>query len=129
MAKIPQYLMYALMAIGVIVFIQSLNESYDGILYVSYIFFGVCILAAAVASVAGMLANPKSIKGALGGLVGMGAILGISYGMASDKVYAHYGAIEPSTVKLSGMGLYALYILFSLAVLAILGSAITKLVK
>jgi hypothetical protein len=129
-SKISQYVMYALMLIGVIALLMVNAESYDAILYVTYGYCFICVLAAIGASVAGIAANPKQVKGVLIGVVSVAVVFGVSYALATDEVLPNYGeGITPSTSRLSGMGLYAFYILFFGAILSILYSSVARFFK
>ena len=136
--KLSSYIMYVLMAIGVVGFIIVLMQvdeddpsTYgycNALIYPAYAFFGVCALLAIVGSGVGLVVNPKGIKGSAIGLVSLIVVAGISYAMASDSVVGYEG-LDPMTSRLSGMGLYAFYILFLGAAVSIAGSTVVKLIK
>ena len=128
--KIPSYLMFALMIIGVLTFFMVFTESYDSILYVVYAYFGVAALLAFCSSLYGIVVNPKNLKGSLIGVGLLVAVLAVSYGLAGDEVLETYGdGITPTVSKLSDAGLISFYILMIGAVGSIIFSAVTRIIK
>lgn len=99
-------------------------------LYLTYILFGLALLVSLFATVTGALAKPDSIKRSLIGVGALGLITVISYVMASGEFMKDYpeGTSE-TAIKLSGMGLYMLYILTFLAVLSIIYSAVARVMN
>ena len=139
MKNLPQYLMYVLLLVGAIVFVVALSAdesdpssygAYNAMIYTTYIYFGVCILLTLVSAVVNSIVKPETLKGSLIGIGSMAVVLLIGYGMASGEVLSYYPEDTTETaVKLSGGGLYALYILSGLAVLSIIFSNVWKIVK
>ncbi|RMG81125.1 MAG: hypothetical protein D6707_05270 [Bacteroidetes bacterium] len=129
--KLPRYLMYALIVIAVIVFFMAVQqENYEPMIYYSYVLFGLTAGLAVLAAIMSAVMKPQTIKGAVIGIVGLGAVLGISYGLADDKVAPKFAeTVTPTVSKLTGTGLYALYILFALAILSIIFSSVIKSVR
>ena len=129
--KLPRYLMYALIVVSVIVFFMAVQqESYDPMIYYSYVLFGITAGLSVLAAIMSAVMKPQTIKGAVIGIVGLGAVFGISYGLADDSVAPKFADSITSTVsKLTGTGLYALYILFALAILSILFSSVIKSIR
>lgn len=122
--------MYALLLVGAIVFIMSLTGSYDPILYISYILFGVTIVVSLLGSVAGMLAKPSSIKSTFIGVGVMALVFIVSYAMADGSDYTMYANdITESTSKLSEMSLISLYVLSAGAILSLVASWVIKITR
>ncbi len=92
---------------------------------------------AVVANVFLMTTDFEKAKKGLLSIVFLGAILLISYLLASDAIpqfigvqkYINDGTLTPKVVKLVDAGLYATYILFGLAILSITLSSATRLFK
>lgn len=129
-AKLPTYIMFALMIIGVITFMMVFSDNYDSILYIVYAYFGIALIAAVGSSLYNVALNPKNLKGSLIGLGALVVVLGTSYVLASDVVLETYGeGVTPMVSKLSDAGLIAFYILFVVAIGSIVFSAVSRLVK
>jgi hypothetical protein len=84
-------------------------------------------------SIFNMIINPKGLKQGLFVLVGVVILFGAAYLLASDQILSietYEGTQnEPITLKWTGTGLYAMYILAAGAVLSILYSEIAKYFK
>ncbi len=84
-------------------------------------------------SIFNMIINPKGLKQGLFVLVGIIILFGAAYLLASDELLSietYEGTQnEPITLKWTGTGLYATYILAAGAVLSILYSEISKYFK
>ncbi|MAZ36054.1 MAG: hypothetical protein CL842_01200 [Crocinitomicaceae bacterium] len=131
MEKISSIILYVLLALGALVFLLGVvGDSYEPMIYVAYIFSLLAAGGALVSAGLGASAKPESIKGAAMGIGAMLLILGISYVLADDTVLNYYpeGTTESAT-KLSGAGLYALYILTFLAVASVLYSGLARYIK
>jgi hypothetical protein len=131
MEKISSIILYVLLALGALVFLLGVvGDSYEPMIYVAYIFSLLAAGGALVSAGLGAAAKPESIKGAAMGIGAMLLILGISYVLADGTVLNYYpeGTTESAT-KLSGAGLYALYILTFLAVASVLYSGLARYIK
>ncbi len=74
-------------------------------------------------AVLAIVVNPKAALSTLFGIVVIGVIVLIGYGLASDAIFEIPGADDPLTSAVSknvGTGLIATYILFAIAVVSIL---------
>lgn len=130
MNKIPSYISYALMFIGVgAFFISLLYDSHDSLLFATYFYLAASIVLAIVAAVAGLIIHPKSVKSSGIGLGAIVLLAVISYGLASDEVLESYGNISPLVSKLSDMGLYMMFILLGGAIGAVVFSGIKKMIS
>ena len=88
------------------------------------------IVAALAGSVISAMTKPDSIKGTAIGLGAMLVVIALSYVLADGTVEPMYGDdITETSSKWSGAGLYAFYILFVLAVIAIVYSSVSRLMK
>lgn len=95
MQKGLNILMYALMLVGVLVFVLAATETnMDGILYTSYAYFGVAILITLAGSVMGMARKPENTKNSIIGLVALIVVMGLSYAMSTGDDYALYDTTE-----------------------------------
>ena len=139
MKNISQYVMYALNAIGIVVFIMALGvdaelpdtyEKAGPIIYTVYAILAATIFFALAAAVNSSIIKPETLKGAAIGIGSLGAVLIISYIMATDMVPEAYSStLTASTSKMSGASLYAFYILFSLAIVSIIVTEVMNMVK
>lgn len=131
--KINRIALYVIVALGALLTIFTIANPTDSIInafiLLAYILFGVAIVAAIGGSLLKAVTNPKNIKGSLIGLGVIVVITIISYALASDEVLKSYGDITASSSRWSEAGLFMLYILFALAVLAIIYSNISKSLK
>ena len=131
MEKIRSLTLYVLLALGALVFLLGVaGENYEPMIYVTYIFSIIAAGGALVSAAMGAAAKPESIKGAAIGIGAMVLVLGISYAMADGSLMNYYPKDTTETAsKLSGAGLYALYILTFLAVASVLYSGLARYIK
>lgn len=129
--KISSITMYSLILVGMVLFVLSMMDSYDPILYGSYIYFGIGVLVALGGAIAGLISNPKGIKELGIGIVAMVVVLGLAYGMADGSDYVNYSNLDLSEgmSRFSGMLLYAIYIFSGLAILTVAYSWVSSLMK
>lgn len=84
-----------------------------------------------------MLTNKKAAKAGLISIAFMGAVVLISYLIASPEIpkflgvdkFINDGSLTANVAKLIDTGLYATYILIAIAILSILFSSVTRLFK
>lgn len=123
------YISYALMILGVITFLLSmLSDSYDPLLYTTYLCLAAGIVLAVGASVMGLIIKPQTIKSTLIGVGAIAALAIVSYLLAGDEVVEAYGNITPSVSKFSDMGLYMMFILMIGAIGSVVFSAVKKMI-
>ncbi len=129
--RISTIVLWVLAVIGVITLILEFTaENHDAMLYYCYILIALAILGTIAGAVIGMINKPSSIKGSIIGIVGLAVILGIGYGMASPEIIERYPeGVSATEVRLSGMGLYALYITFIGAVASIVFASVYGLIR
>lgn len=129
-SKIPQYVLYVLMVISVIVTIMAFSDNYDAIIFSMYGFFILSVSLTLVLAAVGMVANPKSIKSTVLGLGGGAILFGVSYLLSGSEILKSYaeGTTEMDS-KLIGMGIIAMYILFFGSIGAVIYSAVSKMFK
>ena len=139
--KVNQIVMFALMAIGVILMVLTMGveipEEGDctncgvigAFIGMSYILLIATVVAALAGTVMTAISNPAKMKGSAIGVGAMIVIFGLSYALAGAEVLESYGPISESTSRLTGAGLYSFYILFVLAVLSIAYSSVSRLLK
>ncbi|MEN8137735.1 MAG: hypothetical protein ABFR62_04815 [Bacteroidota bacterium] len=85
-----------------------------------------------VASLLQLFTDGKKLKQALIVLVLFGAIVGVSYGLASDEEVVFLGETltkSPQESKMVGTGMYTTYITGILAILSIVLSPVIKFIK
>jgi hypothetical protein len=100
-------------------------------LYLLYALLFIAVAAALIFPIINSLSNPSSL---LRAGIGIGIVLvlfGLSYALAGSELprSAVAAGLSGSSVKLIGAGLIMLYIVFVLAVLALIYSEISKALK
>lgn len=140
MANYTRFLIPLLGGAGVVLTILTILDFDDKIcnacwqvdttMFFTYILLGLATLAAVIGSVVGVLSKPGSLKNSLIGIVSLVVITAAGYGLASDEILSYYpDTVSALEVKLSGAGLYMLYILFIGAVASILFSSVFSLIR
>jgi len=131
MERLPSILLYIMMIAGVGTFFYGLySENYDPMLYLTYILSVGSIALTILGTLYQAVQNPAKIKGSLLGIGIMGAIVGVSYVMASGADYETYKTpVTETASKMTEMGLYVLYALSVMSVLAILYSSVSRIFK
>ena len=129
--KISSGAMLVLIVISMVLFIMSMLDNVDPILYGSYVYFGIGVVVAIVGAVTGLMANPGSIKGMLIGIIGMVVVLGIASGLADGSDAVNYTTIDLSEgmSRFSGMLLYATYILFGASIVTLVFARVYSLMR
>lgn len=133
-AKITKWILYLLIAIaavsGLLFYIGALSD--ELFLNIGKLILVVGLIVMVISPVYGFITNPQNLKALLISL-GVGAVvLIISYFFAGNEytqLQLEQYNITAQTSKLVGMGLNATYIMFGLAILAFMYSAITKALK
>ncbi len=136
-----QILMFAFMAIGLILMIMTMaievtddgecaNCGVEG-LFIGFTYFllAITVIAALGGTVMTAIANPKKLTGSAIGIGAMVVVFVISYALASGEVYESYGSVTESTSRMVGAGLFTFYILLVLAVLSIIYASISRMIK
>lgn len=95
---------------------------------ICYILLAVAVAAAVIFPILQLAQNPKGAKGALIGIVLLAVVIGISFGLASD-VNPSKMELTPEAAKQVGAGLYAVYILGAVAIVSIVYSEVSKIIK
>ena len=95
---------------------------------ICYVLIAVAVAAAVIFPLMQLAQNPKAAKGALIGIVLLVVVLGISFGLATDANPSKM-ELTPEAAKQVGMGLYAVYILGTVAVASIVYSEVSKMLK
>lgn len=130
-AKITKWILYALIAVATISGFLFYTDMFSTDLFLNLgIFITIVgLLIMFISPIYGFVTNPQNLKALLISL-GVGVvIIIISYALAGNeysKLQLEQYGITAQTSKLVGMGLIATYIMFGLAVLAFIYSAITK---
>ena len=133
-ANITKWVLYVLIAIatlsGVFFYVNIIGTDLFLNLGIFILIIGLVIML--VSPVYGFVTNPQNLKALLISL-GVGVVVVLfSYSIAGNEFSAlqleQFGITEQTSI-LVGMGLYATYIMFGLAVLAFIYSAITKAIN
>lgn len=103
----------------------------DAGLYILYALLFVAVAAAIIFPLINSLSNPSGLIKTGIGLAVIVVLFGISYAMSDSEITrsALAAGLSESSVKLIGAGLIMLYIVFVLAVLALIYSEISKALK
>jgi len=148
-AKITTIMLWVFLGISVFLVISllsNLNENtsdpamdtwVNANLYWSYILFFISIGAALVLEAINTAGDKKAAKSAFIAIAFLGAVVGLSY-MFSDSVipsfygvekFVESGDLTPNISKWIGTGLIATYILSALAIIGIVWSSISSILK
>ena len=133
-ANITKWILYVLIALaalsGVLFYVGVLSNDLFLNLGILILIIGLIIML--ISPIYGFITNPQNLKALLISL-GVGAVvLIISYSIAGNEftqLQLEQFDITEQTSKLVGMGLFATYIMFGLAVLAFIYSAVSKVIK
>src|SRR5688572_6411445 len=103
----------------------------DAGLYILYALLFVAVAAAIIFPLINSLSNPSGLIKTGIGLGVIVVLFGISYALSDSEITrsALAAGLSESSVKLIGAGLIMLYIVFVLAVLALIYSEISKALK
>jgi len=133
LSKILNIVLYVLLGVsallGVLFYFESVSA--DVIIYWCYVLFFIGAAAAIILPLINLAKNPGGGKAALIGLVALIVVFVIAYVMAGDEMLPKYEAFidGPEDSKKVGMGLIAFYILALGAILAVVYSSVSKLIK
>ena len=125
-------LKYILLILGFVAGVLSMTGSVDGVLYMSYILLGITVALAVIMPLASIAQNPKTASKALVGIGVLGAICAVSWILASDEpITLASGDIldNPFALKIADLQIFATYITFAGALLAIVTTEIYKIFK
>lgn len=148
-AKITTIMLWVFLGITVFLVISLLSNLNENVsdpsmdtwvnanLYWAYILFFLSIAAALVLEFANTITDKKATKSALIALVFMGAVVGIAYMFSDSAIPTFYGVekfiesgdLTTNVSKWIGTGLIATYILSGLAILGIVWSSISSILK
>ncbi len=100
----------------------------NGGLWVAYVAFGVCALAAIIFAIIQIVSAGKKALPTLAGLAAFGVVVAISYALSDDSVAPTWD-ITSDASKWIGAGITMTLIATGVAVLAILYGEITRMLK
>jgi len=99
----------------------------------AYILVGLAVFFTVIFPIATMISNPKSGLKTLASIAGLALLLFIGYQLADDTIMELPGYTGndniPSTLKLTGMGVYMMYFMLGGSLLAMAFSAIRNVFK
>ncbi len=116
----------------------------DGSMWMCWVALGICVAVAVLFGVFQFLSNLKRNKGGLIGLIAFIGVLAVSFGALAQTKIADYrtyrgGKFEDPELNYNGLtdfwlqvsegGMYAVYILVALAVLAAIVAEVSKIIK
>ena len=115
----------------------AMNSWVNSNLVWAYILIAVGAGVAILAGLANMATDKKAAKGGIISLVFMGAVVLVSYLLASPEIpqflgvekFLNDGTLNESVAKWVDTGLYATYILLGLAIVSIAGMSVMRLFK
>ena len=112
---------------------SQFGPALNNFVYWTYFMVAVAVFVTLIFPIANMFVNPKSGLKTLISLVILGGILFVGYQLASDAVMEIPGYTGkdniPSRLKLTGMGIYTMYIMLGGALLAMLYSSVSRLFR
>ena len=134
-SKLLQWFLYLLLAVSAILtvlFYVDSGSNTDIYIYWSYALLGLTVVVTIVASLAGMLLNPKGAVKILI-LAGVMVVIGIvSYSMSGNEfsaIWLEKKDVTVATSRIVGAGLFFSYFLAALAVLAIVVASVSRIFK
>jgi hypothetical protein len=108
-------------------------DTTDIFLYAGYLLIIIGAFLAIIMPLIKSIDNPRSLLKTAVGVVVLGALFGVAYSMADADVATRYTAepfnITPTVAKLVGGILMTVYALFVLALVGIVITEVTKIVK
>ncbi|HEY9113587.1 MAG TPA: hypothetical protein VIN10_02745 [Bacteroidales bacterium] len=133
-AKITKWVLYILIGVATVAGLLFYANILSTELFLNIgkliVILGLIIMV--LSSIYGLVTNPKNIKVMIISLAVGAIVLAVSYMLAGNDYSAlqlEQMKITEQTSKFVGMGLIALFIMFGLAILAFLYSAISKVLK
>lgn len=100
-------------------------------LYTLYILLAIAVAAAIIFPIVNSLSNPRSLVRSGVGIAAIIVLFGLSYALSDSTITnsAIVAGLDEGSVKLVGAGLIMLYLVFILAVLALIYSELSKAFK
>lgn len=135
LSKIVQWALYALLgftALLGILFYTNAEGNTNLLIYWGYILLILVVATTLIVSLLGILQNPKSSIKLLIIVVGMAVVFFVSYMLSKNtfsQAFLDRQEISETTVRLVGAGLFVMYLFGLGAVLAIIYSTVSKLLK
>ena len=137
MKKIPNIITYVIIAVSVLVtvyYVMDMSRERTGhFLTWAYFLFGLAVVLVVVLPLINLISNPKALKKAVINVGLLAVVLVIAYVFASGAQTPDTQAMatppSATTMKITDMGLKATYLLFALALLAIISSSLLTAFK
>ncbi|MFA8449904.1 MAG: hypothetical protein ACEPOW_04350 [Bacteroidales bacterium] len=140
LSKIPQYLLYLLLGVSVVIGVVYLfsnlddnnNSIFDTILIYGYILIAVTAVVAILGSVGNLISNPKGAMTTLIGIAGLIVLVIIAYALAGDSLTAKQVTEYKLTAgdsKWVGTGIILTYFALGIAILSIVVTNIMRIFK
>ncbi len=133
-ANITKWLLYLLLALSVIPGVLFYAGMLETELFINWakVLLIVAVAVMVISPIYGIITNPQNIIKLLISLAVMVVVIVVAYSLAGNE-FSEYRLEELKTTadtsRLVGMGLYATYIAFGLAIVAILYASIIKIFK
>jgi hypothetical protein len=132
MVKIFSWILIGISTVVALLFFMGMvNE--DIFIIWAYILLAIASLLAVIFPVIFFAIYPKNAKKALIGLIGLGVVFLIGYLMADSTPIAsvtnHPNFSDPKVLAFSDMGIFATYILFGIAVFALLFTGVRSILN
>ena len=135
MSKLIQYALYALLLvsalIGIVFYTDAVGKT-NLLLYWGYFLLILVIATTLIVSLLGLLQNPKASLKMLIILVGMVVVFIVAYFMSKNNfspAFLEKQEVTASTVRLVGAGLLVTYLFGLGAIVAIIYSTISRMLK
>lgn len=112
---------------------SDLGPILNNFVYWTYFMVAVAVFFTLIFPIAQMFSNPKSGLKTLISLAMLALVLFVAYQLADDTIMQLPGYTGkdniPSTLKLTGMGIYTMYIMLAGALLAMVYSSVSRLFR
>jgi len=134
--KITSIFLWLLFGISALIFVLYVADVLNEGVFISwsYVLFGIALLSVVAFAVFFAVTNFRRTRTALIGIVAIVIICFISYAIASDELVKVQSAdiqkiMTNALSKNVGMGIFTMYILFAISVVAILYTEVIKIFK
>lgn len=95
----------------------------------AYILIALAIFAAIILPIPALLKNPRGLKGIVFGILGFGAVILVAWLLSNGDPLPFtpgHAPVSEGEIKFADMNIISIYIMFTLTVLALIGSTIVS---